>query len=694
MGSLVNSAAAFLSTSLLVLLFGFSSVLAQDLRETDALCNSDGCFVVYFQRKTFLDSWRACKEKGGNLATIKQKEDATTIATLFSTVDLRHSRTKVQVWIGLQRQPRQCTTTHPLRGFSWTTGDQDTEYTNWQNEDSPSLCSMPRCVAVSYSTQVQDDNFKWLDGACVVSVDGYLCHYAYKGMCPALWSEGEGNVNYTTPFNLLSTLLTSVPFGSVATVLCPTGTKEEQTVVCMLREDGSVGWSRESPLCSHFSNLCEQDNGGCEHFCISAGGHVFCKCADGYQLGENGQSCHLSVLCQGASCEFECLPLSDGYRCACLDGYTLAPDERTCLDVDECLQSPCEQICENYEGGFECYCRKGFELMSDHSSCQKIEEGDTITPPLPWITRQAGPAWDYDWNSEQRHTGWPTQEEQSLDWLTDPPRVLNSGVIWLTSIPQEELSYDSALEPLTQDTAKDEEDIGRVDWSEGDQRSQSELNVFSSTTYTTLHPFSSTTITDWYKKDEEAATTAPPLYSTSTISEGALNWWTDLTTLSQSPGKPHHSFTDDNMPRDSSYHKESEGEKQRNLLRENIQFKEEELNKEEKDFVEITHSQNLAVPTKFTSSQPHLIEEGKSDDSLDSATKDGRQKQGSIWLIVGLFIPICIFIVVMLALGIAYCNRCAVKSHNKDATDCYHWISGAHDKQGDSNPSAGTQTHV
>uniref|UniRef100_A0A3Q0S343 C-type lectin domain-containing protein n=1 Tax=Amphilophus citrinellus TaxID=61819 RepID=A0A3Q0S343_AMPCI len=177
MGSLVNSAAAFLSTSLLVLLFGFSSVLAQDLRETDALCNSDGCFVVYFQRKTFLDSWRACKEKGGNLATIKQKEDATTIATLFSTVDLRHSRTKVQVWIGLQRQPRQCTTTHPLRGFSWTTGDQDTEYTNWQNEDSPSLCSVPRCVAVSYSTQVQDDNFKWLDGACVVSVDGCFSHF-------------------------------------------------------------------------------------------------------------------------------------------------------------------------------------------------------------------------------------------------------------------------------------------------------------------------------------------------------------------------------------------------------------------------------------------------------------------------------------------------------------------------------------
>ncbi len=98
MGSLVSSAAALLLTSLLALLFGIS-VLGQDLRERDALCNADGCYVIYFMRKTFLDSWRACKEKGGNLATIKRREDATNIASLLSTVDLRYSRTTVRVWI-------------------------------------------------------------------------------------------------------------------------------------------------------------------------------------------------------------------------------------------------------------------------------------------------------------------------------------------------------------------------------------------------------------------------------------------------------------------------------------------------------------------------------------------------------------------------------------------------------------------
>ncbi|XP_068565476.1 CD248 molecule, endosialin a [Cebidichthys violaceus] len=781
MCSLVSSAAALLLTSLLALLFGLSLVLGQDLREKDALCNADGCFVVYFQRKTFLDSWRACKDKGGNLATIKRREDAATIASLFSNLDLSPSRTSIRVWIGLQRQPRQCTTTRPLRGFSWTTGDQDTEYTNWQKEDSPNMCSVPRCVVMGYSIQEQNDNFKWLDGSCSVSVDGYLCHYTYKGMCPALWNEGAGNALYTTPFNLLSTLLTHIPFGSVATVPCPAGTTVEQSVLCMLKEDGSVGWSRDSPLCSDppiSHDWCDQDNGGCEHFCRPAGAHVYCECADGYQLGENGQNCELSDVCQGAPCEFECLPLSDGYRCACPEGYMLAPDERGCLDVDECLQSPCEQLCVNapgtfecrcregyhpddeggcedidecvndpcehacentqgshichchlgfspvpedpsrcqdfdecqipgtcekmcvnYDGGFECYCEEGYELMSNHYSCRKRVEGvdqSAVTPPFAWVTHQPGPVWvpeDYDWNQQQSHTDWPTDEEQSLDWLTDPPRVLDSDVIWVTSAPQEELVFDLALDPLTQE-AEEEINKGEADWLERGQISDSELELFPTTIYTTPPATtSSSIIPDWYEDDEddeEETTTSLPFLSTSTISEGAWNWWPGFTTSSQKPETPEDSVIDLNMPTDCSY--PTEAQKEHYPLRENSQFP-KELGEEEKDFVDVTH-QDPAVPTQPTPSQPSPSEGGENDDILNSVQEDNGQKQSSTLLLVGLLVPICIFIVVMVTLGIVYCTRCAVHSRNKNATDCYHWISGAHDKQGAPNPSAGVKTHV
>ncbi|XP_040887493.1 CD248 molecule, endosialin a [Toxotes jaculatrix] len=777
MGSPVSGADALLFNSLLALLFGVSTVLGQDLRERDALCNVDGCFVVYFQRKTFLDSWRSCKEKGGNLVTIKRKENENTINTLFSTVDLRHSRTKVQVWIGLQRHPRQCTTTRPLRGFSWTTGDQDTEYTNWQKEDSPSMCTVPRCVAIGYSTEEQHDNFKWLDGSCSVPVDGYLCHYTYKGMCPALWSEGAGNALYTTPFNLLSSLLTHVPFGSVATMPCPAGTKEEQSVLCMIKENGSVGWSRDSPLCSDpplSRNWCEPNNGGCEHFCRLAGTQVYCECTDGYQLGDDGQSCEPSDICDGAPCKFDCMSLSDGEGCMCPDGYMLAPDGRGCLDVDECLQSPCEQLCVNtpgsfecqcqegyylddeglcedldecindpcehacentpgfhichchlgfspvpedpsrcqdtdecqipgtceqmcvnYEGGFECYCEEGYELLSDHYSCQKRRGDDqsAVTPPFPWVTHRPGPGWesmDYDWTLPQSHTGWPPEEEQSLDWLTDPPRILSSDVIWVTSAPQEELAFDSALDLPTQGAENDREHTDKGDdWV---KRSQSELEDLPNTIYTMPPPTtSSSTTPDMYEDDSEA-TTALPILSTSTVSEGAWNWWSRLTSSSQKPGNPEDSVTDHNMPTDSSYH--SKGKEQQYPFWENSEFPEEELGEEEKDYAEFTQSQDPTVPTQLTPSWPPRSEGGQSGDMVDSVQEDSGHNKSSTWILVGLLVPICIFILVMVALGIVYCTHCAVQPRNKNVTDCYHWISGAHDKQGAPNPSAGVKTHV
>lgn len=725
MGSLVSS--AFLLTSLLALLFGCSSVLAQNLRQRDALCNRDGCFVVYFQRKTFLQSWRACQEKGGNLATIKRKVDATAIATLFSTVDLRHSRTTVQVWIGLQRQPRQCSTSHLLRGFSWATGDQDTEYTDWQNPHSPDSCSVPRCIFMGYSTEDQDNNFKWIDSPCAVSADGYLCHYAYAGMCPPLWSEGEANVTYSTPFNLLSTLLTHVPVGSVATVRCPSGTKEEKTVSCMTREDGSVGWSNESPLCSHFSishNLCGQDNGGCEHFCMPDYDHFYCECADGYTLAPDKRTCLDVDECLRGPCKQICVNVPGTFECQCHEGYD-RNDEGECEDIDECINDSCEHACENtpgshichchlgyslvpedpsrcqdtneceipgtcqqmcvnYEGGFECYCSEGFELMSDNYSCEKREKGDdqyAVTPFL-WVTGQAGPLWDYDWNPEQRHTDWPTWEEESLDWLTESTRV--SDVIWATSPPLEKPFSDSVLDPLTLGTDKDEEEaVDRADWSNGGQRSQSELKVLSVTASNTPHLLSSSATPDLYKEGEGEVTTALPLYPTSTIS-GAWNWGADLVTSSKIP---QSSVTD--MPKESSYHKEPEGETQRNLLRENFHFTEAELSKEEMNFVEFTPSQNLAFPTRLASSQPPPTEDEEGDDSSDSV-----QTKGSTWLMVGLLIPICIFIVVMVALGFVYCNRYRVTAHDKNAADCYHWIPGSHDKQGAPDPSAGVQSFV
>ncbi|XP_061566230.1 CD248 molecule, endosialin a [Cololabis saira] len=742
---------------LLLFVFGVSCILGQDLRETDALCNADGCFVVYFQRRIFLDSWRACKEKGGNLATIKRKEDADAIAALFSAVDLPDSSTTVQVWIGLQRQPRHCSAKHPLRGFSWTTGDQDTQYTNWRGEDSLRMCSVPRCVAMSYSSQEQSDNFTWLDGACSVPVDGYLCHYSYKGMCSALWSEGAGNALYKTPFNLLSTILTHIPLGSDATVPCPSGDEQEKSAQCMLRADGTVGWSPEPPLCldpSVTHNLCGRDNGGCQHYCRSTGGHVFCECAEGYRLGDDRQTCELTDVCHGAPCQFECLRFQESYRCACPEGYMLAPDESTCLDVDECLQSPCEQLCENfpgtfecrcregyfpddaggcedvdecmdnpcehacentpgshvchchlgfspvpgepsqcqdvdecqirdsceqmcvnYDGGFGCYCKEGYELMSDQYSCQEIAAAFTHNPEPEWDPS------NYNWNPEQSHVSWPKESDQRPDWLTNPPKVSVSDVIWVTRAPQDELYFDPELDLQTQG---DDRGAKEPDWS-----SDPDFHVLPITIYDKLLPTttSSSTTPVWYEDDEET-TSAPPFHPTSTTSEGAWNWWpgplTSTRSLTSNPNpRPEDSIPDDDPSTESEHEKLPEEEE---TLRGEIP----QVPVEDSGNVDTTRFQGPAAPTHFTTPQPPLAEGGRSGDGQD----DREQSQGSTWLLVGLLVPICIFIVVMVALGIVYCTRCAVQPKNRKTTECYHWISGAHDKPGAPNAAAGVKSQV
>lgn len=44
-------------------------------------------------------------------------------------------------------------------------------------------------------------------------------------------------------------------------------------------------------LISVIPELCESENGGCEHFCSVTQKNVVCSCADGYKLGSNGKSC-------------------------------------------------------------------------------------------------------------------------------------------------------------------------------------------------------------------------------------------------------------------------------------------------------------------------------------------------------------------------------------------------------------------
>ncbi|MBN3273133.1 CD248 protein, partial [Polyodon spathula] len=665
------------------------SCLCQELQEKDALCSPEGCYALYSQRKTFLDSWRSCRDRGGNLVTVKRPEEAALIEELFNMQPRRGK--KLRIWIGLQRQPRQCSATRPLRGFTWITGDQDTQYTNWLQEDSASTCAASRCVVMTYSTapHEQSQNFKWLDGSCTLPVDGYMCRYSYKGMCSSIEAEGGGPVLYATPFHLASTLLDHIPFGSVATVPCPDGTKVDQSVLCMQKEDGSISWSKDGPFCTEPpKSECDKDNGGCQHYCVDNGNYYYCECLEGYILEDDDQTCSPADFCRGDPCEFECVSTKDGYLCACPEGYILATNGQDCVDVDECLQSPCEQLCINAPGTFECRCQEGY-LLEGGSQCQDIDECqempcehacentpgsyachchlgyspspedhtqclDTDECQIPGTCQQmcvnyiggfechceegyllnpdafTCDAEEADWPSTSPATDSLTTAPNLLKWLTDAP-----GYQWLTDIPgldwQPEITnlpsafYDLFTDPPSYLTP--------------DQGSSSELVPEHTQDLWDAQPTSD--LTD----------TAPPTPDWGRI----WNW-----------GK-----TGGKVPTSTEV-----AQKDRNggVVEESIPDSEEDKETgplEEGGGVRATQDRHQPVPSP--AAPLSLSTEG----SVVSGT---RSRQDSNWLLVALLVPLSIFMVVMLALGIVYCTRCALQPRRKSVADCYRWITNSTEK--------------
>eukprot|EP00061_Rhincodon_typus_P002495 g17722.t1 len=179
-----------------------------------ALCGPESCYTAHLRRRSFSEAWRACRESGGNLASIRKHQEARLVEELLEGLPGGWGHGPLKLWLGLQRQPRQCAPHKALRGFTWMTGDQDTAYSNWLREEPPSSCPASRCVVVSYSGPSGHSNHKWLDGSCHLTVDGYLCRFSSpRGMCRGLGPGPDGRLPvYATPFGVTALGLRHVPF--------------------------------------------------------------------------------------------------------------------------------------------------------------------------------------------------------------------------------------------------------------------------------------------------------------------------------------------------------------------------------------------------------------------------------------------------------------------------------------------------
>uniref|UniRef100_A0A8C3WN81 Endosialin n=1 Tax=Catagonus wagneri TaxID=51154 RepID=A0A8C3WN81_9CETA len=721
-----------------------------------AACGPGSCYALFPRRRTFLEAWRACRELGGDLATPRTPEEAQRVDSLVGS-----GPSSRLLWIGLQRQARQCQPQRPLRGFTWTTGDQDTAFTNWAQPATGGPCPAQRCAALEASGE-----HRWLEGSCTLAVDGYLCQFGFEGSCPALPDEAgqAGPAVYTTPFHLVSTEFEWLPFGSVAAVPCQAG--REASLLCVKQPDGGVGWSRTGPLCP--GTGCGPDNGGCEHECVEeVDGRVSCRCTEGFRLAEDGRSCE--DPCAHAPCEQQCEPGGpQGYSCHCRLGFRPAEDEpHRCVDTDECqIAGVCQQMCVNYVGGFECYCSEGHELEADGISCspagamgarasqdlgdELLDDGEdeededeaweafdggwTEMPGIPWM--EATQSSDF---GLAYRPGFPEDREPRMPDLdpTWPPPLSAPRVPYHSSVlsatrpvvisatrptlpsahqppaisatrparaPASQPSVMPAVHPaLPADhhfpmlsanhpelpsahrppivSAKDpgptpahQPPIISAKYPKPPPAPQSPMyldtQVVDSQTTTHLPRIPAnrnSLVTTSSAQQPPGTPDVPVLRAQTTPLPVTSSIQPPLTTTSRSPVPPAHQVPVPAGTAPPAFHTPPPPQSP-------------------------TNQSSLTSSMHPHAKAPHVPREGGPDPNLapwlpsaaptalGEASSAGRGQRDDRWLLVALLVPTCVFLVVLLALGIVYCTRCGPHAPNKRVTDCYRWVTHAGSK--------------
>lgn len=563
------------------------------------------------------------------------------------------------------------------------TGDQDGQFTNWLREDTPGTCAAPRCVAMNFhpleSGRESADNFRWVDGSCALSLYGYICQYNYKGMCPPLEDEGRGPAVYTTPFHLVSTLLTYVPYGSVAALPCPQESSDpdaqaDNTVLCMERDDQTVGWSRDAPLCSSSAapknqDWCSRDH-GCEQFCQNTDTDYYCYCSEGFIIDEDGYTCvpdpltltdppelssdsagptdqpHINRVCVDMGCEYNCMETARGMRCTCPPGYQMGPDGRRCSDVDECLQQPCPQVCVNIPGTFHCTCNPGYQPDDegecvdideclDEGSCEGICEntvGSFVCLCNPGYTiGSGGECVDVD-----ECVGESPCQQQCLNFVGGYQCYCDNG-------------YDMQGDGLTCLLSPDDEEYSSLTPDPSDSTHTPVMDPNADIPW-----LSSLTPDPNFKVSVKWLTEATERLSpgTTQASDNHLNQYDVLAPKRyQTAPSPTQKYNTGNE----------------------IDNEAKTKGRETSGGAEAEAANGSTTETREGARSNTDSKDDFNSTEVGAGSDAGKRKHDKSWLLVALLVPLCVFLVVMLALGIVYCTSCAVDK-SLSFSHCYRWI--------------------
>ncbi|XP_072106959.1 uncharacterized protein [Mobula birostris] len=632
---------------------------------SNAVCGPDSCYTVHLRRLSFTQAWRACRETGGNLASVRRRAEAALVEELVRGLELPGRGKALKLWLGLQRQPRQCAPRKPLRGFTWTTGDQDTRFTNWlwdgagEGEDGGTSCPAARCVALTYGAGDATD-FKWVEGSCRLSVDGYLCRYTFRGMCPPL--EANAPVTYAAPFGLTSSSLRWAPFGSVATVRC-SPPRAPVSVLCKARK-GGVGWSRDPPYCRSpgvgKGGGCAAGggNGGCEQLCTESGSSYRCGCRAGFELAPDGRSCLDVDECALEPCPQLCANVPGSYTCLCAPGYRLEGGE--CRDVDECALGQCPQLCANAPGSFQCYCRVGYRLERDEGGvayCQDVDECQFEGSCQQMCVNYLG---HFECHCREGFV----LEPDGFSCLLEPGRAT------LPSFPTGTMDGLDLWREGEGDGWRGVPSASGETWSPPARSPRQPLPLATwepvdkgrSPAMSTGEPAEAGPLPD--ESTGQPKVTGPTIFT----STGQPTENGQFSPISTGLPEIYGQHIPDSMEKSGPKSPWEQAELEQPLPQSTTPARATEAPLRAGPLLTLSS----AHPAEYPSPASGAAGEGVRQVNVS----DGQIVRGDRWLLIALLVPVCVFGMVMLALGVAYCSRGAC-GQARTVTDCYRWVHGA-----------------
>lgn len=356
---------------------------AQGRKPNRGNCVDEYCVTLHTHVVDFNSARKSCEDKEGHLMTVRSTAANSVIS------DLLTGQTG-NFWIGLRYMKEICSkSSHDLKGYTWITGDEVTNFTNWKDAGAEA-CS-PSCVSLS------KEDPKWTERPCDRTAEGYLCEYKNTKKCKGITSETP--VLYETPFGFAREDLQEVPNTSNATdqhlgtkYICHDAVWHRAPWNCEVYKGGCEhdchrikdtnvctcppGYQLESSnavRCSklHSVDPCMQAN--CSQKCVGKGKSYVCQCHDGYKLGQDGKTCKENDHCNDYRlCPDEnsyCFNTPGGFECRCKTGFTKV--NGICEDDDECFSGPCEHLCNNTIGSYHCECSDGYKVsLEDRHKCK------------------------------------------------------------------------------------------------------------------------------------------------------------------------------------------------------------------------------------------------------------------------------------------------------------------------------------